>query len=223
MKKIALILFCFSVTGVLLDQLLATGWLFTISKPLIMVSLLLYYWYASSPEYRSKVLILAIIFSLAGDVLLMKDQYFIAGLIAFLISHILYIFAYREFNNEDSGDALNALQRVRLAFPIILAGSGLIVILFPVLGDLKIPVVIYAMVLAFMVITALFRFGRTNPKSFWMVFSGAVLFMTSDSILAINKFLSPVAGSGVLIMSTYMAAQFLIIQGLLKHTQRQVS
>jgi uncharacterized membrane protein YhhN len=220
MKKVALFLFLISAVGVLLAQLLAIELLFMVTKPLIMVSLLFYYLSSAEQGYRSRVLVLAIVFSFAGDVLLMKEEYFISGLIAFLISHILYIFAYRELSSEDSGDALNGLQRARLAFPIILAGSGLVVILFPVLGDLKIPVILYAAVLAFMVITALFRFGRTIPSSFWMVFAGAVLFMISDSILAINKFLSPVTSSGVLIMSTYMAAQFLIIQGLLKHPQR---
>jgi uncharacterized membrane protein YhhN len=220
MKKIALILFYTSVAGVLLAELLQTDWLFTIAKPLIMASLLLYYLYAAESEHRSRVLVLAVIFSLAGDVLLMKEEYFISGLIAFLISHVLYIFTYREFSSEDSGNALNGLQRIRLAFPVILAGSGLVVILFPVLGDLKIPVMLYAAALAIMVITALFRFGRTTSPSFWMVFAGAVFFMISDSILAVNKFLTPVAFSGVLIMSTYMAAQFLIIKGLLKHPQQ---
>jgi uncharacterized membrane protein YhhN len=219
MKKIALILFYTSVAGVLLAELLQIDWLFTIAKPLIMASLLLYYLYAAESEHRSRVLVLAVIFSFAGDVLLMKEEYFISGLIAFLISHVLYIFTYREFSNEDSGNALNGLQRVRLAFPVVLAGSGLVVILLPVLGDLKIPVMLYAAALAIMVITALFRFGRTTSPSFWMVFAGAVFFMISDSILAINKFLTPVAFSGVLIMSTYMAAQFLIIKGLLKHPQ----
>jgi uncharacterized membrane protein YhhN len=220
MKKIALFLFYSAVAGVLLAEILQIDWLFIIAKPLIMASLFLYYLNAAESEYRSRVLVLAIIFSFAGDVLLMKEEYFVSGLIAFLISHVLYIFAYREFSNEDSGNALNGLQRIRLAFPVILAGSGLVVILFPVLGDLKIPVMLYAAALAIMVITALFRFGRTNPPSFWMVFAGAVFFMISDSILAINKFLTPVAFSGVLIMSTYMAAQFLIIKGLLKHPQQ---
>lgn len=219
MKKLALFIFGIAVAGVLLADILEVAWLFTMTKPLIMASLLFFYSVSSGPEHRSNVLVVAIVFSLAGDVLLMKEEYFVLGLVAFLLSHLFYIFAYRQFVNEESDNALNGLQRVRLAFPIILAGSGLVVILFPVLGDLKIPVMIYAAVLAFMVISALFRFGRTNTASFWMVFTGAVLFMISDSILAINKFLTPISSSGLLIMSTYIAAQFFIIQGLLKHPQ----
>lgn len=220
MKKIALVLFLVAVAGVLISELFAISWIFIVAKPLIMVSLLFYYLFSAAPEYRSNVVMLAIVFSLAGDVLLMNEAYFVPGLIAFLMAHVLYIFAYRQFSAEESDNALNGLQRVRLAFPVILAGSGLVVILFPVLGDLRIPVMVYAAVLAFMVITALFRYGRTTQKSFVMVFGGATLFMISDSVLAINKFLTPIGWSGVLIMSTYMAAQFLIVRGLLDHPQQ---
>jgi uncharacterized membrane protein YhhN len=220
MKKMALVLFLVAVAGVLVSEFFAIAWLFMVAKPLIMVFLLFYYLFSAAPEYRSNVLMLAIVFSLAGDVLLIKEAYFVPGLIAFLMAHVLYIVAYRQFSGEESDNALNGLQRVRLAFPVILAGSGLVVMLFPVLGDLKIPVMVYAAVLAFMVIAALFRYGRTTQKSFVMVFGGAALFMISDSVLAINKFLTPIGWSGVLIMSTYMAAQFLIIRGLLKHPQQ---
>src|SRR5687767_4214205 len=149
MKKIALVLFLVAVAGVLISEFFAVSWLFTIAKPLIMVSLLFYYIFSAASEYRSNVLVLAIVFSLAGDVLLMDEAYFVPGLIAFLMAHVLYIVAYRQFSGEESDNALNGLQRVRLAFPVILAGSGLVVILFPVLGDLKIPVMVYAAVLAF--------------------------------------------------------------------------
>jgi uncharacterized membrane protein YhhN len=109
------------------------------------------------------------------------------------------------------------LQRVRLAFPIVLAGTGLVVILYSKLGDLQIPVIVYAAVITTMVLTALFRYGRTSNSSFWQVFIGAVLFMISDSILAINKFLDPITNAGLYIMITYVAAQFLIVHGILKH------
>jgi uncharacterized membrane protein YhhN len=217
MKKIALTLFILSGIGVLLSGFTGTEWLYVISKPLIMTSLLFYYLVASDPAGRSRVLMLAMILSLAGDVLLMKEAYFIGGLVSFLAAHILYIFAYRQHQHEESENSLLGLQRVRLAFPIILAGTGLVVVLYPVLGELRIPVILYATVLALMAINALFRQGRTTTGSFWMVFGGAVLFMISDSILAINKFLAPIEHAGFFIMSTYILAQYLIVRGLLNH------
>ena len=112
------------------------------------------------------------------------------------------------------------MQRAHFAVPFILAGTGLIVVLYPFLGDLKIPVIFYALVLILMVLSALFRYGYTNNVSFWMVFCGAVLFMVSDSVLAINKFLEPVSHGAFWIMLTYCSAQFFIVSGLTKHTAR---
>ena len=110
-------------------------------------------------------------------------------------------------------------QKIRFSFPIILAGTGLIVILFPSLGSLKIPVLVYAIALMVMVMMALFRYGRTGTRSFWMVFVGAAVFMSSDSLLAINKFYSSIYLSGLFIMLTYTTAQYLIVEGVLSHRE----
>ena len=85
------------------------------------------------------------------------------------------------------------------------------------LGPLRLPVVLYAMVLVLMVLAALYRYGRTVPTSFVLVAAGAGLFMVSDSLLAINKFLTPLVGAGFWIMLTYCAAQLSIVAGLLAH------
>jgi uncharacterized membrane protein YhhN len=63
---------------------------------------------------------------------------------------------------------------------------------------------------------ALNRKGNGHPKSFTYVFIGSVLFVLSDSMIAINKFFHPIQNEGILIMSTYIAAQFLIMRGILK-------
>jgi uncharacterized membrane protein YhhN len=217
MKKIALILFAVATAGVLLSSLVKIWIVYVICKPMIMVSLLFYYLFSTQHTERSRALFLAIVFSFVGDVLLMNESYFISGLIAFLLSHVMYIFAYRQYRNEPNEGSLQGLQRLRLAFPVILGGTGLIVILYPVLNDLRIPVIIYAVVLMLMVITAIFRMGRTDQSSFWMVVGGAVLFMVSDSILAINKFLDPIPMAGFWIMATYIPAQYLIVRGLVEH------
>jgi uncharacterized membrane protein YhhN len=217
MKKIGLLLFILSSLSVLVSDSIGISWLYLISKPLIVPSLLFYYFMNVDPEDRSRSAILALVFSFLGDTLLINPDYFIGGLIAFLIAHILFVFTYRQHQFEETENALAGLQRIRLAFPIILAATGLVIILFPSLNDLKIPVIVYAVVLAIMVLTALFRFGRTSSGSFWLVFTGAVLFMISDSILAINKFLEPLPNAGLYIMLTYCVAQSLIVQGLIKH------
>jgi uncharacterized membrane protein YhhN len=217
MKKISLILFGVATAGVLLSSLVKIWLLYAICKPMIMISLLFFYLFSTEHTERSRALFLAIVFSFVGDVLLMEDSYFISGLVAFLLAQVMYIFAYRQYRNEPDEGSIQGLQRLRLAFPVVLGGTGLIVILFPVLNDLRIPVMIYAVVLMLMVITAIFRMGRTQQSSFWMVFVGAVLFMISDSLIAINKFLDPFSMAGFWIMATYAPAQYLIVRGLVKH------
>lgn len=217
MKKLFLSLFFVAAAGEIIAILVPLRHLEYVSKPLIMISLALYYAVASPFEKCSRALLLAIVFSLAGDVLLLDGNYFVSGLIAFMAAHIMYILAYRQHCGEEAENPLKGIQRIRLAFPIILAGTGLVVVLYPSLNELKFPVILYSIVLVLMVLNALFRYGHTTAASYWMVFSGAVLFMISDSLLAINAFLEPVAYGRLWVMITYMAAQFLIVTGLMRH------
>jgi uncharacterized membrane protein YhhN len=217
MKKFFLILFIIASLGEIASILFGLEWLHTLSKPMLMITLGLYYFFSIEGGTRSLLVLIALFFSFSGDVLLMLSNGFIFGLASFLVSHIFYIFAYRQHRGESTADSLAGVQRVRLAFPIVLAGTGLLIVLYPVLGGLQIPVTAYTLVMCLMVLNALFRFARTNSKSFWLVFSGAVLFMISDAILAINKFLIPVKHESFLIMVTYISAQFLIVEGLLAH------
>jgi uncharacterized membrane protein YhhN len=191
------------------------------SKPFLMIFLLAYYLVRIPKTGRSLAVIIALIFSFLGDSFLLYEEknelYFMLGLGAFLIAHITYIVAYKYHVDEINGDELMGIHRVRMAFPIILAGCGLVVVLFPHLGDLKFPVSVYALILVLMVLNALFRYNRTDRRSFWLVFFGAILFMISDALLAINKFLIDLPFSGLWIMTSYVFAQLLIIEGLIVH------
>ncbi len=225
MKKTFLYLFILVSAGEILSTLIDIPFGHLICKPAIMITLGLYYLVTqrSRNESLSVPLIVAIIFSCAGDVLLMFQEsnanYFMFGLGAFLVAHVFYIFAYKQHQGAGSADELQGLRKIRFALPIVLSGTGLITILYNRLGDLKIPVVLYASILTYMVLVALFRFGKTNVRSFALVFGGAILFMISDSLIAINKFLEPLPQAGFWIMLTYISAQFLliIVRGLLRH------
>jgi len=223
MKKIFLGLFMLAAIGELLSQVMELPVLHTFTKPALLLLLLGYYIFSAREQKNSisTTLVLALLFSWGGDVLLMKsgELFFMLGLVSFLIAHVFYIFVFRQSRNNDETSSLQGLQRIRFAFPIILYGSGLVVILYAELGDMTVPVMIYAFILTLMVLNALFRFGRTSSASFAYVFGGAILFMISDSLLAVNKFLEPVTLSGFWIMLTYMGAQFLIVTGLLKNSQ----
>jgi len=222
MKKKFILLFLIVSTGELISKTVSVHWLEMICKPAIMISLGLFYWAAQREKKEPVVLtvILAIFFSCLGDVLLMFQRananFFTLGLGSFLLAQVNYILAYKQHQGERSADELQGLQRIRFSLPIILSGTGLVVILYKHLGDLKIPVLLYAGVLTYMVLTALFRFGRTNTSSFAMVFAGAILFMISDSLIAVDKFLEPLSMAGFWIMTTYIIGQFLIVKGLVR-------
>jgi uncharacterized membrane protein YhhN len=223
MKKIFLYLFLLASAGEIASTLIDLPLVHIICKPALMVTLGLYYWAEQRSHIvpLSGVVVLAIIFSCAGDILLMFQQddarFFMFGLVAFLTAHVCYIFAYRQHQAGDSSRALQGLQKVRFGFPIVFSGIGLVTILYGKLDGMKIPVMIYATVITVMTLTALYRFGRTSAASFAMVFGGAILFMISDSLIAINKFMEPLPLAAFWIMATYISAQFLIVRGLLKH------
>ncbi|NOR18539.1 MAG: hypothetical protein GQ538_00445 [Xanthomonadales bacterium] len=196
------------LVAILIDQ----PSLYMIVKPLLMVSLLFYFIAASKgyPKWRVLVM-LALVFSWLGDVLLLSDDLFMAGLAAFLIAHIFYISAYHK-TGAASGE-LRPLDIIKL----VVLGAILVSILFPHLGGLLIPVLVYATVLLGMALWAHKRRGATSATSFMLVSIGAILFVISDSVIAVNKFAFEVPGERLLVMSTYITSQYLIIRGLLEH------
>lgn len=223
MNRFLLNLFLLVSAGEIISTLIDIPLLHMVCKPALLPILGLFYYNSvkSQQSEFSMAVVLAIVFSWAGDVLLMFQQneqlFFMLGLVSFLTAHVFYIFAYRQHQSIDDSNTLKGLRKVRFGFPILFAGFGLLSILYNHLGPLKIPVIIYAGILTIMVLVALFRFGRTNTSSFSFVFAGAILFMMSDSLLAINKFLEPLPFESFWIMSTYIGAQYLIVRGLLKH------
>jgi len=214
------ILFLLSAALEIISQFFNLPNLHWVTKPMLVILLALYY--QQSVPLVNRIFLLALTFCWMGDIFLLVDHYhelfFMAGLGSFLIAHIFLIFTYRQLLFIEDG--FRGTQRVRLSFPVILAGSGLVIVLFPKLGALKIPVLIYALVLSLMVVQSIFRLGRTSTKSFWLVFLGAVFFMLSDSLLAINKFYQPISFAGVWVMTTYIAAVYLIVHGVMAHAEK---
>ena len=214
--------FLFIMASALNLAAMAFGWpaLNFITKPSIVISLIAFYVSASGPGL-DRMVVWALIFCWLGDVLLLLhgqlEASFILGLAAFLIGHLIYVAAYNQLQRSFVKDRAPILVRILLGLPAIAMAVGLVTLLFPGLGGLKGPVIAYAVAITWMVLTALMRNGKTSSQSFWMVFSGALIFMISDSLLAINKFYTPIPLPGFWIMLTYCSAQYLIIRGALAH------
>jgi uncharacterized membrane protein YhhN len=209
------ILYLIAAIAVLTGLLFKLQILYLTAKPLLMVTLLLYFVSATKqcPGWRNYV-IAALVFSWAGDVFLISSDWFIAGLVSFLIAHIFYIIAYQK-----TGAASGVLRPLDIAI-FVLYGGVLVWIIYPGLGELLAPVLIYAAVLLAMGIWAHKRRGATSAGSFKLVAAGAILFALSDGLIAINKFAFDIPAERILIMSIYMTAQYLIVQGLIQHTER---
>ena len=131
----------------------------------------------------------ALFFSWTGDVLLMFQQknslFFLLGLSAFLIAHLFYIFFFHRIRK-----AQNIKSRLWTLLLVAAYYSVLVAILNPWLGDMRLPVRVYGLVISFMLLLALHMFYVNNKTAGRYMAAGAILFVISDSVLAINKFLS---------------------------------
>lgn len=197
------------------------------SKPLLMPILILWMWFNKSNigTLFFKLISVSLIFSLAGDSFLMMkdDNLFIFGLGSFLIAHILYIIAFNH-NLRKSTGKLPIGGKITLAIPFVIFVATFLYILKdhilknPETKDLFPPVIVYASTIGLMGVFAMYRMIATNKLSFRLILAGAMLFIASDSMIAINKFISPLPYASLLIMSTYITAQYLIVKGTLCHT-----
>ncbi|OUS02529.1 lysoplasmalogenase [Flavobacteriales bacterium 33_180_T64] len=186
-----------------------------IFKPAIVVSLLIFFWMKSaSLKFNLRlIIVLALLFSLTGDLLLMfvdvAPNYFLFGLVSFLLAHIMYCIAFLTHRNK-------TLKPYGFIAILLIYASGLFYLLKGGLNDMLIPVIVYMLVILSMSTTAFLRKNNVVKRSYIFVFLGALMFMVSDSILALNKFYAPLAYSNISIMLTYALAQFFIIIGILK-------
>ena len=210
------ILYAISVAAVLTGLLFDLQLLYISAKASLMITLGLYFISATKAYPRWRIYVIAaLVFSWGGDVFLISSDWFIPGLVSFLIAHIFYIIAYQK-----TGAATGELRPLDI-IKFVIYGAVLIWVIYPGLGDLLIPVLIYALVLLAMGVWAHKRRGETSSGSFQLVAIGAILFVLSDGLIAINKFAFEIPAERILIMSIYMTAQYLIVQGLIKHTEKK--
>lgn len=194
------------------------------SKPLLMPILLVYFKRGLKQPVTMPFILamLALIFSWIGDVTLMYvdkgENYFLMGLGAFAIAHFFYAVSFNKAVSPlDGGQPISLGKGIGYAIPFVLFLIGLMSMLWSGLGAMKVPVLGYGSVIVIMTLSAVYRYGRTGVNGYNQVVMGALLFILSDTLLAINKFHTPMENEGIWIMSTYLLAQWNIINGLQKH------
>lgn len=212
MKKFTLIFFTILITAIIV-QVLNCGIFYKLfTKSAITLSLLFYiYQLNKTSSIQKSYLIFGLLFSMLGDIFLVftntKGYFFLAGLAAFFLAHLMYISAFlkKEY-----------ISGMRTAKGVFILGSFAILIFYFIregLGDLMPYVIAYMLILICLVLTAYLRKLFVDRKSYLLVLIGSICFMTSDSILAIDKFYMPIYFRDLIVLGTYGLAQYLIVKG----------
>jgi uncharacterized membrane protein YhhN len=162
---------------------------------------------AAGAGARRDWFVAALVFSLAGDVLLMLPrEQFVGGLAAFLVGHCCYL----------AGFWTHGPSAVALLAGVVVAGAAVGVVGRRVLAavsrrdrGLLGPVAAYMLVIGAMLATAL---AVGNP----LAGVGAALFVASDSMIAWDRFVARIPAGAVLIMVTYHLGQAALAGSLLR-------
>jgi uncharacterized membrane protein YhhN len=174
-----------------------------IFKPLTMLAIILIaFWNSDTPmTFYQQMIIAGLIFSTIGDVLLIDSRRFVYGLLSFLVAHICFIVAFYSVTTTPN---LPSLVFYLAYFAFFFA------IFWKHLGKLKLPVIVYSLVLAAMSWFALSKTIEDHDHHTFHAFIGSIFFIASDSLLAFDKFKSQFRFAHVWILSTYFLAQFFI-------------
>lgn len=176
-----------------------------ITKPLttLLIILIAIFQLPETGSTYGYLILTGLFFSLLGDIFLMlPTDKFVQGLVSFLVAHIAYIIAFSL--------GFGPYFEIGYLIPSAVYTIIFLWILLPKTGEMKIPVVVYALVLMTFLWQATGRFYYLGNSSAFFTFAGAILFVISDTILAYSKFIKTPKASSFLIHSTYWVAQLLI-------------
>jgi uncharacterized membrane protein YhhN len=194
------------------------------SKPLLMPIIMGYYAISTGiSSIFSRLFLAALFFSWLGDIFLLFENksgiYFILGLSAFLTAHVLYIIYFSKIQSE----TISFFRKRPVMFLAVVAYViELLYLLWPQLGPMKLPVFIYSLVIGSMLTVALWQYGKLPRSTALLFIIGAMLFVLSDSALALNRFYKPHPYNGILVMSTYVAAQVFLTLGSIAHLRQHI-
>ena len=184
-----------------------------LSKPVPVLALLGWLQDAPASPYRRWISI-GLLFSLLGDILLAWPvDLFVFGLGAFLVAHLAYLKAYLV--------DCRRLALLPLALALLAGVSLFSVMAAKGLGDLLIPVAVYALAISAMLWRALARLGSHVPKrSAWLAAAGALAFVVSDSLIGIDRFVLPFGAAPYLIILSYWIGQWGIAASVFSQSKR---
>nr|WP_295869011.1 lysoplasmalogenase [uncultured Chitinophaga sp.] len=189
------------------------------TKPLLVPLLAVYFLTAGAtvPARQKAWMYSAMLFCLLGDVLLMFDHLFLPGLGCFLAGHVFYIFFFLTIRYSNPPVPLCKYHWVFLNAAAVI---GYVLFLMPYLGSMVIPVIIYSLVISIMLQSVIHAFHYRYQRMAWYCLGGAMLFVLSDSLIALGRFYHPLPAGGQLVMLTYGLAQAGLVYGAVQYYRR---
>jgi len=187
------------------------------TKPIIMLGLIGYFlahWKELEEGTLKKTFLIGICAAWLGDVLLLFDNLFVIGLICFLIMQGRYFACFIRDGRTN---------KIALAVGVVLIPVAALItnLMWTDIADMRIPVVIYMIAL---IVTALAAAARKQSvKGYYFVMVGTLLFVLSDTVLALHQFTSDIRLGSLTVMATYIMAQFLIVEGYLQGRRKLTS
>jgi uncharacterized membrane protein YhhN len=173
--------------------------------------------YVLSARRTNALLLLALLFSLLGDLLMLSSSVknlLALGIGGFFLSHVFFILA---LVRPVSHFRAVKLWQYSLVVPYVAYGILVYLLLAPYLGDLRIPAVIYMAAVLLRSYAALTRVGSFGGRSYWLPLIGSVIFILSDTIIAFNVFVygGQMKNGDFYGALTYIPAQLLLVLGFL--------
>ncbi len=198
--KNTILLIMLTALAAIIFRLTGPYWVFMILKPLTTIIIFAAYLSRGRLRLVSNNLLMcgSLLACLAGDIFLLWSDLFVFGLSAFLLAHIGFIILFIRLHRF----TVKAAPTLMLV-PIMIIYYW---ILYPELNDLALPVMVYMSVIVLMGLQGLgISVDRRSQASYWIAFA-VLLFMFSDSVIALNRFLIPLEWSPILVLSTYWAS-----------------
>lgn len=221
MSRILLVLFLLlSLVNLYAEQQDITGLIF-VSKPLLLTVLSLWFYLEVRPLHSktARLVLAGLIFSIGGDTLLMfvengpKDErFFLLGLGSFLIAQLCYLAGFVSFPGANRKGLV--IQKPLWAIPFMVYLLAFMGLLWPnIPGPMRIPVGIYSLAIVGMATAAYNLRSLLSQKVFMGLMAGVLLFVLSDSLIALDRFMADsfaIPNPRISIMFTYLLGQYFI-------------
>jgi len=166
---------------------------------------------------------LGLVFSLAGDIFLMlPNQFFLYGTAAFMLAHAAYILGFNQPPPEFTLTMLSLVAMFLSLMIIIYAALRRGIKSSPAFRRMAAPLGVYSLAIGLMVLSALSTLFRTDwlPNASGLVVSGALLFLFSDILLTLDRFVQSLPPARLWKRVAYQLGQLAIVAGAIIHFSR---